>query len=111
MKEKKSTINCIIYNKAGKIFRAIQCSPAMSKIQAKENEFMMEGIANDATQKIKFDGFDVDGQPINPRVVDKTPEEIEADNPLELPVGQQLAQITIEQWQDVLKKLDKLGEN
>lgn len=71
----------IIYNKAGEILRNIQCSSAMSKIQAKKDEFIMEGVANDATQKIEFDGFDVDGQPINPRVVDKTPEEIEADNP------------------------------
>ena len=70
-------------------------------------EFIMEGEADDATQKIDFDGFDVDGQPINPRVVDKTPEEIEADNPTpaSMSLEKKPASITNKQWQDVLRRL------
>jgi len=71
----------------------------------------MEGTANDVTQRIEFDGLDAKGQPINPRVVDKTPEEIEANNPPEpepIPFKKQLAHITNEQWQGVLKRIDKL---
>lgn len=85
----------------------------MSKIQAKKGEFVMEGEANDTTQKIEFDGFDEKGQPINPRVVDKSPEEVERDNPPEprLLKGKQPANITNEQWQDVLKRLDKLEKS
>lgn len=100
----------IIYNEEGEILRIVQCSPAMSKIQPKEGEFIMEGTANGVTQKIKFDGLDVDGQPINPRVVNKTPEEIEADNPVlpEIPFEKKLAHVTNKQWQDVLKRLNDL---
>ena len=67
----------IIYNKESEILRVVQCSKAMSKIQAKEGEFMIEGEANDVTQEVEFDGFDEKGQPVNPRVVDKIPEEVE----------------------------------
>lgn len=52
----------IIYNKeTEKILRVITCSKAMSKIQAKEKEgeFMIEGEANDVTQKV------VDGKIVN----------------------------------------------
>lgn len=101
----------IIYNKAGKIFRLVECPPAMSKIQAKKGKFIMEGTANDATQKVEFDGFDVNGQPINPRIVDKTPEEIEAEKPKPPPkilFEKRAAAITNKQWQDVLDRLEKL---
>lgn len=103
----------VIYNQTGKIFRVVIYSSTQRYSQAKEGEFVMEGTANDATQKVEFDGFDADGQPVNPRVVDKTPEEIEADNPTppEVPVGQRLANITNEQWRDVLKRLNKLEKN
>ena len=91
----------IIYNEADKILRVVNCSKAMSKIQAKEEagEFMMEGEADSATQKI------VDGE-----VVDKTPGEIKADNPPlpTIPEGQQQAHITNEQWQNVLDRLRAL---
>ena len=76
----------------------------------------MEGKADDVTQKVIFDGFDKNGQPVNPRVVDKTPEEIEKDNPLllkvvEMPENKRPAHITKEQWQDTLKRLDTLEKN
>lgn len=103
-------MNYVIYNKTKKILRLIDCSPTMSKLQTKDGEFILEGVANDVTQKVEFDGFDVDDQPIDPRVVDKTPEEIEATNPTlpEVPTGQRPAQITNEQWQTVQDRLNKL---
>lgn len=100
----------IVFNETGEILRNIECSRSMRDIQAKEGKFVMEGKANDVTQKIEFDGFDVDGQPINPRVVDKTPQEIaEATyTPEPVPFEKQIAYITNEQWQDVLDRLKKL---
>lgn len=105
-------MNYPIYNKTGKILRVVTCSKAMSKIQAKEDEFIMEGAANDSTQKVEFDGFNEKGRPINPRIVDKPPEEIEAEKPSEpsklIKRIKQSAYITKEQWEDVLKRLDDL---
>lgn len=103
-------MNCIVYNKNGEILRAVSCPSTLRHSQAKKGEFMMKGIANDATQKVKFNGFDEEGQPINPRVVDKTPEEIEADNltPLEISESQRPFHITNEQWQDVLERIKNL---
>jgi hypothetical protein len=68
----------------------------------------VEDKADNLTQEVKFDGFDAAGQPINPRVVDKTPEEIEAEKPPEMPEGQRPAFITNEQWQDILNRLTAL---
>jgi len=92
-------VNYIIYNKTGEILRTVSCSPAMSKIQAKEGEFILEGAANDVTQKI-----------IAGEVVDKLPEEIEEQNPIlpKMPFEKQLAGITNAQWQDVQDRLNKL---
>lgn len=100
----------IVYDKNKKILRTGSCSAQDSFLQAQDGEFIIEGIANDATQKVEFDGFDEKGQPINPRVIDKIPDEIEKDSPPEprLLKGKQPANITNEQWQDVLKKLDDL---
>ena len=90
----------IIYDSAGEIRRVVECAPTLAKIQAKEGEFILEGSADDVTQKI-----------INGKIVDKTPEEIEVDKPPEskpIPHEKQMAHITNEQWQDVLKRLKKL---
>jgi len=91
----------IIYNKTGKILRVVECSPTLAKIQAHDNEFIMKGDANDATQKI-----------VNGKVVNKTPEEIEAVDPnppiLEIPKDKQLVFLTNKMWQDVLKRLSNL---
>lgn len=75
----------------------------MKKLQAKKGEFIMEGEANDSIQKIV-------GQGKNRRIVKKTPQEIETDNPTppEISESQRPAYITNEQWQDVLKRLSAL---
>lgn len=107
-------MNYIVYNIAsettGEILRKVKCSIKSSFLQAKNGNFIIEGEANDVTQKVEFDGLDIDGRPVNPRIVDKTPEEIEVDNPPipEVPHGRRPAHVTNEQWQAVLKKLDKL---
>lgn len=90
----------VIYNKAGKILRVGTCQNMDFELQAHENEFIMEGEANDALQKI-----------VDNKIVDKTPEEIEAEKPQEkprVPEEKCLAHITDEQWQDVLKRLTEL---
>jgi len=91
--------NFIVYNIKGKILRTGFCPEHILHLQAGDGEFVMEGIANDVSQKI------VDG-----KIVDKTPEEIEADNPTppEIPESKRLANITNGQWQNVLKRLEKL---
>ena len=102
--------NFIVYDKQEKIRRTGCCQDIDFLFQAKKNEFIMEGKANGDSQKVTFDGFDKNGQPVNPRVVDKSPEEIEKDNPSlpEIPEKDRLAHITNEQWQDTLKRLDTL---
>lgn len=89
----------IVYNKAGKILRTVSCPLSHRNFQAKEGEFVMEGTANDVTQKIINIG-------IAGKIVNKTLEEIEADNPPQsFILPKQTAQITNEQWQDVLDRL------
>ena len=107
--------NFTVYDKEGKILRTGRCRNVDFLRQAHEGEFIIRDVANAATQKVEFDDFDENGQPIDPRIVDKTPEEIERDNPplpevVELPKGKRLASVTNEQWQNVLKRLDKLDK-
>lgn len=90
----------IVYNQSGKILRTGNCAGHDLHLQARQNEFAIKGTANDVTQKI------VDG-----KVVNKTPEEIERDKPPEpklMPHGKQFANITNEQLQVVLNRLEKL---
>jgi len=61
----------------------------------------MEGSANDETQKIV-------GRGKSRRVVDKTPEEIQAEKSPEMSFEKQPANINNEQWRDVLSKLRAL---
>lgn len=89
----------IVHDKQGKILRTGVC-PAQDFVhQAKEGEFVLEGTANDAIQKI-----------VNNKVVNKTPKEIERDNltPMPVPFEKRSAHITNEQWQDVLNRLNQL---
>ena len=95
--------NFIVYDATGQILRTGICQDSTFYLQAQDDEFVMEGKANDATQKIVNVG-------IKGKIVDKTPEEIEADNPkpIEIPVEKQLALITNEQWQDILDRYKNL---
>ena len=92
--------NYIVYNTIGKILRTGVCGEDV-RSQAGENEYAIEGTANDVTQKI------VDGE-----IVDKTPAEIEADNPAPIPLSleKQPAHITNGQWQEIQDRL-RLLEN
>ncbi|MBA7608068.1 hypothetical protein ES703_15243 [subsurface metagenome] len=89
----------IIYNKLGKILRVVQCPSTEKKSQVHKDEFVMEGQADDITQKI-----------VNGKIVDKTPEEVKADNPSpsEVPESERPARITNKQWQDVQDRLTRL---
>lgn len=94
-------MNYIVYNWNGKILRQVQCPSSQKDFQARDGEFVMEGTANDVTQKIKNPG-------IGGVVIDKTPAEIDSEKPPVISFEKQRAHITNEQWQDVLDRLDKL---
>lgn len=87
----------IVHNQDGKILRTGECAAQDLSLQAHKDEFALKGAADDLTQKI------VDG-----KVVNKTTEEIEAEKPKPIPAGQQQANITNEQWEDVLWRLGDL---
>ncbi len=92
----------IVYNSEGNILRRGQCSNKDFSIQAQNGESILEGFANDRIQKI------VDG-----KVVDKTPEEIEADKPPvpePIPFEDQQARVTNKQWQNVTDRLNVLEQ-
>jgi len=96
----KSVKSYIVYDSNGKILRTGICQNIDFELQKKDGEFIIEGRANDALQKI------VDG-----KIVDKTAEEIEAEKPPEpepIPYEQQRANITNKQLQEILARLNKL---
>lgn len=70
-------MNYIVY-KDKKILRTGACPASMMKKQAGPGERVREGVADDLTQKMQGD-----------QVVDKTPEEIEADNPTPPPIQEE----------------------
>jgi len=72
--------NFIVYNSKGKILRTGSCPDDMMEIQAGENEFVMEGIANDIKHRIK------DGEIIE---YIKTPEEIEDEEKVKAEQGKE----------------------
>lgn len=61
------------------------------------DEDVIEGIANDVTQKI-----------VGSKVVDKTSEEIEDQKSIPMPIEDQPAGITNKQWQAALKRIEDL---
>jgi len=96
--------NFIVYDEHGKILRTGFCQDNTFYLQAQDGEFVIKGKANAATQKVV--GIGVDG-----KVVDKTPEEIEAakpPQPKQIPERQQTANITNEQLESIVQRLDKL---
>ena len=99
-----------VFNNQKEILRTGSCSKRDFLLQIQQGEYITEGFSDTLTQKVEFDGFDDKGQPINPRVVDKTPEEIETDNPTppKIPFEKQTANITNKQLQDILNRLNTL---
>jgi len=90
--------NYIVYNvQTGIIVKTGICSDSNFARQAEKGQKVIEGEASDVRQKV-----------VDNVVVDKTPEEIEADKPPAIPFEHKPANITNEQWQDVLNRLDAL---
>lgn len=96
--------NFIVYNKSGKILRSGKCQEMDFLRQAQENEFVTEGKANDIIQKIQFD-TDKSKEPINPRIIDKKPDEIES---IEIPEEEQTIPIKRKVLKSILDRLDRL---
>ncbi len=82
--------NYIVYNLEGKILRTGSCPDDMMEIQAHENEFVMEGIADDVKHRIK------DGEIIEHI---KTQEEIEEENQ---------KKIALEEEMKIQKKMNEI---
>lgn len=95
--------NFIVHDKDGKILRTGVCQDVDFDFQAHKDEFIMEGTANGATQKIIDRGK-------SKRIVNKTVKEMQIEEPklVEIPEEQKPAHITNEQWQNVLKRIDDL---
>lgn len=89
----------VVYDKNGKITRTGHCQASTFDYQAKEGEFVLEAVANDVRQKI-----------VGGKIVDKTPIEIEHDNPKRKPVlfKECRANITNGQLQEILDRLKLL---
>ena len=94
--------NYIVYDNKGKILRTGSCSNTSFALKAGDGELIIEGVADDVTQKI------IDG-----KVVNKTSEEMAAENPpsIEIPFGQRKAMITNEQYRYILDRLTELERN
>lgn len=111
--------NYVIYDTTGKILRTGYCSVGDFHIQPlRENEFIIEGIADDIRQKVVGNFGQYGLKPLGfLKIVDKTPEEIIIKTPKKPGCIQcilhekQLANITNEQWQDVLNRLETLEKN
>ena len=101
----------IVYSLATKrILRQGICPAHLLALQAQASEIAIKGTADDRTQKIEHDGLDKDGRPINPRIANKTPEEIIADNPPApvIPEEDKRANMTNKDVDAILARLDVL---
>ena len=97
-------MNFIVYNKQGKILRTGDCPDKDFFLQAGNDEFVMEGVADDISQKIVNVGIEA-------KIVNKTLEEIQSEKlseKPEKPFEKRMAIITNEQWQSVLDRLKEL---
>lgn len=95
-------MNYIVY-KGTKILRTGSCSASMMVMQAGPGEKVMEGKLrdgeSDCTQKMQGD-----------QVVDKTPAEIEADNPTPVPVPEEekTKHVTNKEWDALVARVAAL---
>ena len=93
-------VDFCLYDDNGKIIKTGHCPKECIPSIEKYGYMLLIGFANQKTQKI-----------INDVIVDKTPEEIEADKPLKaIPISfeEQRVDITNGQWQEVLDRLRRL---
>jgi len=102
-------VKFIIFNVNGKILRSGYCQVSTFYHQAAQDEFVMEGLANDVTQKIVFDNIN-ENEPVNPRIINKTSIEIERDNPKTKPksFAEKPVRITNKQLQTILNRIATL---
>ena len=97
----------VIYNQEGIIVRHGQTSTkALKDIPLEMNESIIEGVGRQIANKV-----------VNGKIVDKTPEEIEADKPPvpvpvpePIPFEDQQARVTNKQWQNVTDRLNVLEQ-
>lgn len=89
----------VVYDSDGKILRGGHCQASTFDHQAQDGEFVMERSANDVRQKI-----------VAGKIIDKTPTEIEQDNPSRVPLsfGNRPVKITNGQLQSILQRLDAI---
>ena len=100
--KKRYNTSYIVYDENGKILKTGTCPSSMLSNQAKVGQFVIEGKAKDNLHKIDI---------ITKEILNKTVEEIEQSKPIEpeiIPFEQQQANITNEQYQNILDKLNKL---
>ena len=97
--------NFIVYNSTtGKILRTGNCPPSLYKLQVRAGESILIGKANDYSQKVSID---------DKEVVNKTPAEIEADNPtpVEPPEGEKQKHIKNKEWKEIKDLLEDLEKH
>ena len=101
--------NYIVFNIDGKILRTGGCPEFLVEAQAHgEDEYVIEGITDDAVDKIEIEEFDDKGKLVKVKVKKKTQAELEAEKPVELPESKKRAVITIEKYQSILDRLEAL---
>ena len=103
----------ITFDSTGKIVGAGNCQSHLLAAQAKElDQFVVENVwgkVRDILCKVVFDGFDIKTKlPVNPRIENKTPEELEADKIPDAPVEKRQVGITHEQLQAITDRLAAL---
>ena len=90
-------MNYIVYDKTGKILRSVQCPANQADSQIRGDELMLAGTADDLTQKI-----------VHHQITDKTPEEIEAERPPEIPEEDMSVMLSKKEYQSILDRLEAL---
>ena len=80
-----------------RIVKTGRCSDRDFELQAGPGQLVLEGEADDLTQKY-----------VNGKIVDKTPSEIAASKPPVIPEGQKPAAITNDELKAMQDKLEKL---
>ena len=98
----------IVHDSKGKILRTGYCQDECFDLLAEEGEFVIEGQANDAVDKIEIEEFDDQGKPKKVKIKKKTQAEIDAGKPPEIPESEKPAYITKGQYDDLLKRIAEL---